>query len=153
MQTKTVRISDLQPAAWNPRVDLQPGDPQFEKLRRSVEEFGLVAPLVVNERTGHVVGGHQRLKVLKELGYETADVVFVDLPIEREKLLCIALNQIDGVLFQFSAYLELVAVQVIDTLVDSKGSADRRASGTVGFRDAEHSLTDDDCRRGRLGES
>lgn len=49
-------------AAYHPRVDLQPGDVEYKKLHRSIEEFGHVEPIVWNERTGHVVGGHQRLR-------------------------------------------------------------------------------------------
>ncbi len=43
-----------------PRVDFQPGDIEYEKLRGSIEEFGYVEPIVWNERTGHMVGGISR---------------------------------------------------------------------------------------------
>lgn len=91
-----MRIDDLVPAPYNPRVDLRPGDPDYEKLKRSIQEFGLVEPVVWNKRTGHVVGGHQRLKILRELGYEEVEVSVVDLDEEREKLLNVALNKIEG---------------------------------------------------------
>jgi len=61
----------LNPAAYNPRRDLKPGDKDYEKLKRSIEEFGFVEPVVWNRRTGFVVGGHQRLKVLLDMGGET----------------------------------------------------------------------------------
>lgn len=89
-------IKDLIPADYNPRLDLQSGDKEFEKLKRSIEEFGYVDPVIWNERTGVVVGGHQRLKVLQELGYEEIDVSVVDLTDEQEKALNIALNKIEG---------------------------------------------------------
>jgi ParB-like nuclease domain len=85
-------LDQLLPAPYNPRVPLRPGDARFEKLRRSIEEFDLVQPLVWNRRTGHLVGGHQRLEVLRHLGRTEADCVVVDLPPEREKALNVALN-------------------------------------------------------------
>lgn len=96
MEIRKIPIEQLNPAAYNPRKDLQPGDPEYEKLKRSIQEFDLVEPLVWNERTGRLVGGHQRLKVLQELGYEEVEVSVVDLPEEKEKALNIALNKISG---------------------------------------------------------
>ena len=96
MKIKVVAISELNPAPYNPRVDLKPGDPEYEKLKRSMESFGYVEPLVWNERTGTLVSGHQRLKILKEQGTKSVKVSVVDLPIEKEKALNIALNKIEG---------------------------------------------------------
>ena len=66
--------------------------PGYEKLRRSIEEFDLVQPIVWNEQTGHVVGGHQRLEILKAQGRGELDVVVVSLSPVREKALNVALN-------------------------------------------------------------
>lgn len=96
MRVEEKRIDDLIPADYNPRQDLQPGDPEYEKLKRSIEEFGYVEPIIWNEETGRVVGGHQRLKVIKDLGFETVQVSVVNLPESREKVLNIALNKIEG---------------------------------------------------------
>ena len=96
MRIKKIPIDKINPAPYNPRLDLQPGDPEYEKIKRSIEEFGLVEILIWNERTGNLVGGHQRLKVLKELGYTETDVSIVDLPPSQEKALNIALNKISG---------------------------------------------------------
>lgn len=89
-------IDDLVPAEYNPRVDLKPGDKEYDKLKRSIEEFGYVEPIIYNKRNNTVVGGHQRLKVLKELGYTDIDVVEVDLNDNDEKALNIALNKVSG---------------------------------------------------------
>jgi DNA modification methylase len=89
-------IKDLIPADYNPRLDLQPGDPDYEKLKRSVETFGLVEPIVFNKQTGRVVGGHQRLKVLKDLGWKEVEVSVVDVHENDEKALNVALNKIEG---------------------------------------------------------
>ncbi len=96
MKLEQVRIGDLNAAAYNPRVDLQPGDPVYESLKRGVETFGCVQPIIVNRRNHTIVGGHQRLKVLKELGHEQVEVVFVDLPVEQEKALNLTLNRTVG---------------------------------------------------------
>jgi len=96
MRLRRVAIPALKPAPYNPRVDLMPGHPTFEKLRRSIESFGTVEPIVWNRRTGHVVGGHQRLSVLKHLGHTHVDVVVVDLDLNQEKTLNLALNRIVG---------------------------------------------------------
>ena len=96
MEIRKVPVKDLKPAKYNPRKDLQPGDPEFEKLKRSVEEFGYVEPILWNQRTGVVVGGHQRLKVLQHLGYTEVDCVILDLDEKKEKALNVALNKISG---------------------------------------------------------
>lgn len=96
MQIDKALIKDLNMATYNPRVDLQPGDAEFEKLKRSIKHFGYIDPIIVNKRNMVVVGGHQRLKVLKELGYTDIDVVYVDLNDTDEKALNIALNKISG---------------------------------------------------------
>ena len=96
MQIKRMKLDKLRPAAYNPRIALKPGDPEFEKLKNSIETFGNVEPIVWNKRTGNVVGGHQRLSVLKELGETETDVSVVDLSDADEKLLNVALNKIKG---------------------------------------------------------
>lgn len=96
MRIERRRIDSLKPAPYNPRKDIQPGDAEYEKLKRSLEEFGYVEPVILNERTGYIVGGHQRLKVLRELGVSEIECVIVDLPEEREKALNIALNKINN---------------------------------------------------------
>ena len=90
------KVTDLLPAEYNPRKDLKPGDAEYEKLKRSVEQFGYVEPVVWNKTTGKVVGGHQRLKVLQDMGYTEVDCVVVELTEEKEKALNIALNKISG---------------------------------------------------------
>lgn len=96
MNIQKIAVSDLRAADYNPRKDLQPGDPEFEKLKRSVEEFGYVEPVIFNEATGRVVGGHQRLKVLTALGHTEIECVVVDLDEAKEKALNVALNKVKG---------------------------------------------------------
>ena len=87
---------DLLPADYNPRKDLKPGDAEYEKLKRSLEQFGYVEPVIWNKTTGRVVGGHQRLKVLQDMGITEVECVVVEMDEEREKALNIALNKISG---------------------------------------------------------
>lgn len=89
-------VEELKAAEYNPRKDLKPGDTEYEKLKRSIIEFGYVEPIIWNKRTGNVVGGHQRLKVMKDLGHTEVDCVIVDLDDKKEKALNIALNKISG---------------------------------------------------------
>ena len=96
MRIESIEITKINPAKYNPRKDLRPGDPEYEKLKKSIQEFDIVEPLVWNERTGNLVGGHQRLKVLEELGHKKAEVSVVDMDEQREKALNIALNKISG---------------------------------------------------------
>lgn len=96
MEIIKMRVADIKGATYNPRKKLRPGDTEFEKIKRSIEEFSLVEPLVWNRRTETLVGGHQRLAVLKHLGHDTVDVSVVDLDPAREKALNVALNKIAG---------------------------------------------------------
>jgi DNA modification methylase len=96
VQVSKIPIGQLSPAAYNPRKDLQPGDPEYEKLKRSIQEFGYVEPIVWNKRSGNIVGGHQRYKVLLDMGMSEVDCVVVDLDETKEKALNIALNKIQG---------------------------------------------------------
>lgn len=96
MRIETLEITKINPAPYNPRKNLQPGDSEYEKLKKSIKEFGFVEPLIWNKRTGNLIGGHQRLKILSELGVKNVEVSIVDLGIIKEKALNVALNKIQG---------------------------------------------------------
>jgi ParB-like chromosome segregation protein Spo0J len=96
VQVSKIPIGQLNTAAYNPRKDLQLGDPEYKKLKRSMQEFGYVEPIVWNKRTGNIVGGHQRYKVLLDMGMREVDCVVVDLDETKEKALNLALNKIQG---------------------------------------------------------
>lgn len=96
MEIRTINASLLKPAAYNPRKDLQPGDADYQKLEASIEAFGLVEPIVWNETTGNVVGGHQRLKVLLAQGRTEIEVSVVHLNERDEKILNVLLNKTGG---------------------------------------------------------
>ena len=92
IEVRTLPLAQLTPSPYNPRKVLKPTDSAYRKLRASLLEFGLVEPLVWNETTGHVVGGHARLRILHELGVTTVSVSVVRLDAVREKALNILLN-------------------------------------------------------------
>ncbi|MGL4283993.1 MAG: site-specific DNA-methyltransferase [Eubacterium aggregans] len=96
MQIETTNVKDLLPAEYNPRKDLKPGDKEYEKLKHSIEQFGYVEPVIWNETTGRVVGGHQCLKVLQDMGLAEVDCVIVQMDEKKEKALNVALNKISG---------------------------------------------------------
>ncbi|WP_100064999.1 site-specific DNA-methyltransferase [Miniphocaeibacter massiliensis] len=96
MDIKKIAIDKLIPAEYNPRIDLKPGDLEYEKLKRSIETFGYVEPVIWNKTTSRVVGGHQRLKVLKDIGHNEIDCVIVELDEDKEKALNVSLNKISG---------------------------------------------------------
>lgn len=95
MDIQKINIQKLKPAKYNPRIDLQPGDKEYQKIKKSIETFGYVEPIIVNKDMT-VIGGHQRLKVLTELGYSEVECVVVNLNKNQEKALNIALNKISG---------------------------------------------------------
>jgi len=96
LNTRVMAVADLLPACYNPRKDLTQEDVQYQQLKNSIEEFDYVDPIIYNTKTKTLISGHQRLKVLKELGYEEIEVNCVDLNETREKALNIALNKISG---------------------------------------------------------
>ena len=95
MRMEKRRLSELTPADYNPRKALTPEDEEYQKIKRSIEKFGYVDPIIVNE-DGTIIGGHQRRTVLLDLGYEEVEVIVVSLEKNDEKALNIALNKITG---------------------------------------------------------
>ena len=89
VERKTLPIKDLKPFVGNPR---KISEEAKAGLRTSIERFGLVQEIVVNRRTMHVVGGHQRLDTLAEMGETKVPVALVDLSEDEERSLNIALN-------------------------------------------------------------
>ena len=89
------KIADLRPAEYNPRQELHPGDPEYENIARSIKTFGYVDPIIIN-KDNTIIGGHQRARVLADLGYTAVDVVVLDVDKTHEKALNVALNKITG---------------------------------------------------------
>ena len=92
MKIESKLVKDLNPASYNPR---QISSKQYKDLKESVKKFGLVDPIIVN-KDNTVIGGHQRLKICKDLKYVDVDCVMLDLSKEEERELNIRLNKNTG---------------------------------------------------------
>ena len=96
MKITLVKINNLNPAEYNPR---QISNKQYEDLKASMEKFGCVDPIIINinpDRQNVVVGGHQRLRILRDLGAEKVPTVSVNLSQEDERELNVRLNKNGG---------------------------------------------------------
>lgn len=96
MEIRKINVEDIKAAEYNPRKDLMEDDKEYIKIKNSIATFGYVEPIIWNKRTGNIVGGHQRFKVLLENGEEEIEVVVVDLEEKDEKKLNIILNKVKG---------------------------------------------------------
>jgi len=92
MKIKKIDINKLQPASYNPR---QISTKQYKDLKESIKKFDLVDPIIINKDMT-VIGGHQRLKVCKDLKHTEIDCVVLDLTKEEERELNIRLNKSGG---------------------------------------------------------
>jgi len=110
-------------ARYNPRKITEH---DLEALRRSLKFFGTVEPIVVNRRSGHIVGGHQRVRAAEAEGIESLPVVHVDLDDPSEKQLNLALNRISG---------EFDVDKLAEVLADLEAAGADLAM--TGFTDAE----------------
>ena len=93
MELKKIKIEQIKEAKYNPRKITKE---ELDKLKNSIKQFGYVEPIIVNKKTDNVVGGHQRLKALKELKQKEVDVIYIDIEENKEKALNLALNKITG---------------------------------------------------------
>lgn len=97
MEIRKIQIEDIRESEFNPRIRLEKDSPEYRQIEESLREFGFIEPLVVNEHNMRLVGGHQRLQVLKDMGVTEVECVMINEPDEeREKVLCLALNKIKG---------------------------------------------------------
>lgn len=143
MLIKSLPITSLKPADYNPRKDLQPGDPEYDKLKRSLTEFGYVEPVIFNQTTGRVVGGHQRLKVLADLGHTDVECVIVELDDTREKALNVALNKISGDWDESKLALLIADLDASDFDVELTGFDEAEIQAMIGSLDDEDVADDD----------
>lgn len=138
MEFKSININKLKPAEYNPRIDLKPGDKEFEKIRKSIEEFGYVDPVIIN-KDGTIIGGHQRYKVLKDIGYTEIECIVIDIDKDKEKALNIALNKISG---------DWDKVKLKDLLTELQGIGMAEITGfdlaELGMLGVQESVTEDD---------
>lgn len=96
MNIQIIELKKLKRAEYNPRKRLTEEDEEYQKLKKSIVEFGYVVPIIVNYDYT-VIGGHQGLTVLEDLGYKKIECNVLNLSKVQEKALNLALNKIDGI--------------------------------------------------------
>lgn len=128
LKIETMKLSDLKPAEYNPRKNLVPEDYEYQALKRSIEEHGYLQPIIFNKRTGNVVGGNQRLRVMLDMGVTEAECMVVDMDIAEEKAANIALNKISGkwdmeklsdILNDITAEVDITSIGFSEAEIDS----------------------------------
>ena len=95
-KTELISLDDYVDSPYNPRIMFKEGDPVFESLSQSIDEFDCLQPLIVNTRTGHIISGHLRKRVLKSKGIDKAEAYVVDFDIIKEKAAGSLFNKIAG---------------------------------------------------------
>ena len=86
-------INSLISAEYNPR---QLKKEQYQNIKESLQRFGFVDPVIINknkDRKNIIIGGHQRVKVAKDLEYTEVPCLELDLTLDKEKELNIRLNK------------------------------------------------------------
>ena len=136
-------IADLKPAEYNPRKALTPEDAEYQKIKRSIENFGYIDPIIIN-MDGTIIGGHQRYTVLTDLGYTEVDVVVVDLSKEDEKALNVALNKISGEWDELKLRDLLVELDLGDYDISLTGFDNQELEALIELTDFEPEVSEDD---------
>lgn len=77
----------------NPRIITEEGKKQLDD---QLEELGNLQPITFNRRTGHILGGNQRIERYHARGDTETDVWVVDLSDEKERAAALALNNHAG---------------------------------------------------------
>ena len=97
MKIEYIQIEKIKPNEYNPKKMTQK---EAEDLEKSIERFGIVDPLIMNKakgRKGILIGGHQRLKIYKKMGFTRIPIVWVNITdIEKERELCLRLSKNAG---------------------------------------------------------
>jgi len=87
-------LEKIKHAPYNPRAELTPEDPEYQQIKASIINHGMLQPIIYNERTGNAVGGNQRLTILRDMGVDEAVCAVVNLPLQLEMEANIALNRL-----------------------------------------------------------
>lgn len=96
MRFELWKLADMKPAEYNPRKALTPDDPEYQEIQNSIHEFSYADPIVLNY-DGTIIKGHQRRRVMMDMGYTDAYCIVLEIhDKQKEKALNIALNKITG---------------------------------------------------------
>ena len=144
-------LSELKPAEYNPRVALKPEDAEYQKIKRSIERWGYIDPIIINS-DGTIIGGHQRYAVLSELGYKDIDVVCLDLSKDDEKALNIALNKISGDWDEVKLKDLLVELDLGDFDIELTGFTAKELDDLIDLTETEPTTSEDNFNVGEAIE-
>jgi len=113
MKTQHFKFSGITRARYNPRQTLKPSDPEYGEIRNSIAEFGMVGGLVVNTRTNPptLVGGHQRITILEDMGQDGADMVAVEMQSRNCLGMELSRGHPDAIVRRFAETYERVAIK------------------------------------------
>lgn len=145
-------LSELKPADYNPRVALKPEDEEYQKIKRSIERWGYIDPIIINS-DGTIIGGHQRYSVLSELGYDEIDVVCLDLNKDDEMALNVALNKISGEWDELKLKDLLVELDIADFDLSLTGFSQPEIDDLIDLGDFESTVVDDGFDESKATES
>ena len=143
MNIEKWNIRDLKPAAYNPRKALTPEDAEYQKIKRSIETFGYIDPIIIN-KDGTIIGGHQRYTVLSALGYTEVEVNVLDLSKEDEKALNVALNKISGEWDNLKLKELLVELDLGDYDISLTGFDNQDLDDLIELTDFEPDVSEDE---------
>ena len=122
---------------------MTPEDKEWQDIVNSIEHFGYVDPIIIND-DGTIIGGHQRYKVLLALGYEEAECSVVKLSKEDEKALNIALNKISGEWDELKLKDLLLELELGDYDISLTGFDNDDLQDLIELYNDEPEVTDDD---------
>lgn len=143
MDIQKRKISELKPAEYNPRKALTPEDPEYQKIKKSIQQFGYVDPIIINS-DGTIIGGHQRYRVLSDLGYEEIECVVLNLDKNGEKALNIAMNKISGEWDEVKLKDLLIDLDLEDYDLSLTGFETKELEDLIDLPDFEPETTEDD---------
>jgi len=134
-------VDELIPAEYNPKSCSPKEEADIEA---SIKRFGVVDPLIINvnpERYNIVVGGHQRLRIAKKLGYTTLPCVTVNLNAEKEKELNVRLSKNVASIDQ-----AILAIHFSKEMLEDVGFRSEELTSFVSdFEQQFNSVTNADC--------
>lgn len=142
-----VAFDKIQPNPKNPRVELRPGMPLYDKLKQSILGNSYLDPIVWNKRSGYIVAGHQRYAVLRDIAEESNQeikeipVIVVDLPEDKERTFLLASNKVQGL--WDAEKLEALFKEMEESDYEYTGFDDFEISSLLGD-DEEPEFDDDD---------
>ena len=135
MKIVSYKIDDLIEAEYNPR---QLTKSQYTHIADSIKRFGIVDPIIINthkDRKNIIVGGHQRVKVAKDLNIKIVPCVQVKLNLEKEKELNIRLNKNTGE-WNYDLLADLFEIEDLTDWGFQENSL-------IGFKEIDYSVLDD----------